>query len=42
MNRASSQLVNCLFKVPEVMVQEVKVQAAKVQAAKAGGTVYAR
>jgi len=25
MNRASSQLVNCLFKVPEVMVREVKV-----------------
>jgi biopolymer transport protein ExbB/biopolymer transport protein TolQ len=24
MNRASSQLVNCLFKVPEVMVREVK------------------
>ena len=25
MNRASSQLVNCLFKVPEIMVRDVKV-----------------
>jgi len=25
MNRASSQLVNCLFKVPEIMVREDKV-----------------
>jgi biopolymer transport protein ExbB/biopolymer transport protein TolQ len=30
MNRASSQLVNCLFKIPEVMVREVKVPMAKV------------
>ncbi len=36
MNRASSQLVNCLFKVPEVMVREVK--AAKVKVA---GAAYA-
>ena len=38
MNRASTQLVNCLFKVPEAMVKP----ETKVQAAKAGGTVYAR
>jgi biopolymer transport protein ExbB/biopolymer transport protein TolQ len=30
MNRASSQLVNCLFKVPEVMVQEAKGPVLKV------------
>ena len=30
MNRASSQLVNCLFKVPEVMVRDVKVPVVKV------------
>ena len=30
MNRASSQLVNCLFKVPEVMVREAKGPALKV------------
>jgi biopolymer transport protein ExbB/biopolymer transport protein TolQ len=36
MNRASSQLVNCLFKVPEVMVREVKMPVAK-----AAGAAYA-
>jgi biopolymer transport protein ExbB/biopolymer transport protein TolQ len=30
MNRASSQLVNCLFKIPEVKVPEVKVPEVKV------------
>jgi biopolymer transport protein ExbB/biopolymer transport protein TolQ len=30
MNRASSQLVNCLFKVPEVMVRENKATVAKM------------
>ena len=30
MNRAASQLVNCLFKIPEVMVREVKVPTVKV------------
>jgi biopolymer transport protein ExbB/biopolymer transport protein TolQ len=36
MNRASSQLVNCLFKVPEIMVREVKVPVVK-----SGETAYA-
>ena len=31
MNRASSQLVNCLFKIPEVMVQEVKTPMKAVE-----------
>jgi biopolymer transport protein ExbB/biopolymer transport protein TolQ len=30
MNRASSQLVNCLFKIPEIKVREVKVREVKV------------
>ena len=30
MNRASSQLVNCLFKVPEVMVRENKAAVVKM------------
>jgi biopolymer transport protein ExbB/TolQ len=30
MNRASSQLVNCLFKVPEVMVRDSKAAVAKM------------
>jgi biopolymer transport protein ExbB/TolQ len=34
MNRASSQLVNCLFKVPEIMMREVVAEAAqKISAA---------
>jgi hypothetical protein len=36
MNRASSQLVNCLFKMPEVMVRETKAPAAKPEVAYAG------
>jgi len=38
MNRASSLLVNCLFKVPEVMVRENKVPLVKL----AGGSHAAR
>jgi biopolymer transport protein ExbB/biopolymer transport protein TolQ len=41
MNRASSQLVNCLFKIPEVMVREEVTMQAKASAAKAGAA-YAR
>ena len=37
-NRASSQLVNCLFKVPELKAQEVKAQMSKA----AAGTGYGR
>jgi biopolymer transport protein ExbB len=33
MNRASSQLVNCLFKIPAVMESEVRVPVAKVAGA---------
>jgi biopolymer transport protein ExbB/biopolymer transport protein TolQ len=33
MNRASSQLVNCLFKIPEVMEPEVRTPVAKVAGA---------
>jgi biopolymer transport protein ExbB/biopolymer transport protein TolQ len=36
MNRASSQLLNCLFKVPEVMARESKVPLVKV-----AGTAHA-
>jgi biopolymer transport protein ExbB/biopolymer transport protein TolQ len=39
MNRASSQLVNCLFKIPE-KVPEVEMADAKVQVRK-GGPAYA-
>src|SRR5256712_12080206 len=41
MNRASSQLVNCLFKVPGVKVPEVKLPEVKLPAATAGGKAYA-
>jgi biopolymer transport protein ExbB/biopolymer transport protein TolQ len=34
MNRASSQLVNCLFKIPETRTREFKVSDAKVRDAK--------
>ena len=33
MNRASSQLVNCLFKIPEAKMPEVHVPEAKVSEA---------
>jgi biopolymer transport protein ExbB/biopolymer transport protein TolQ len=36
MNRASSQLVNCLFKVPEVMVRDTRMPVAKSGVAYAG------
>jgi biopolymer transport protein ExbB/TolQ len=35
MNRASTQLVNCLFKVPQVMEQDVKVRQVMERAVKA-------
>ena len=35
MNRASSQLVNCLFKVPDVMEREIKAPAVKAKAREA-------
>ena len=35
MNRASSQLVNCLFKVPDAMEREVKASAVKAKAPEA-------
>jgi biopolymer transport protein ExbB/TolQ len=41
MNRASSQLVNCLFKIPEFRVPEVKVPAGKVSDAKLPEAVHA-
>ena len=40
MNRASSQLVNCLFKIPEVKMSEVEMSEAKVSVKK-GGPAYA-
>jgi len=41
MNRASSQLVNCLFKVPEVMVPEVMVREVKVPEVKVPEVAHA-
>jgi biopolymer transport protein ExbB/biopolymer transport protein TolQ len=35
MNRASTQLVNCLFKVPQVMERDVKVRQAMEREVKA-------
>ena len=40
MNRASSQLVNCLFKIPEVKMLEVETSDSKVSVKK-GGPAYA-
>src|SRR5881397_1200263 len=40
MNRASSQLVNCLFKIPEVKMSEVEMPDVKVPVKK-GGPAYA-
>src|SRR5262249_15529080 len=40
MNRASTQLVNCLFKIPELKVADVEVSDAKVPVKK-GGPAYA-
>jgi biopolymer transport protein ExbB/TolQ len=40
MNRASSQLVNCLFKIPETKMPEIEVKEVKVPV-KSGGPAYA-
>jgi len=40
MNRASSQVVNCLFKIPEIRVPEVEEEQVKM-ALKKGGPAYA-
>jgi len=41
MNRASSQLVNCLFKIPELKELDVEVDEAKAPMVKKEGPVYA-
>ena len=41
MNRASSQLVNCLFKIPEARQREFKVSEAKVREAKVPEVAHA-
>jgi len=41
MNRASTQLVNCLFKVPELKVLDVDVAEVKAPLVKKGGPAYA-
>ena len=41
MNRASSQLVNCLFKIPELKVIDVEMAEAKAPMIKKGGPAYA-
>ncbi len=41
MNRASSQLVNCLFKIPQVKVPEVKVPEVKVPGIKVTEVAHA-
>jgi biopolymer transport protein ExbB/TolQ len=41
MNRASSQLVNCLFKIPETKMPELKLSGAKVSDVKAPEVVHA-
>src|SRR2546423_7252984 len=41
MNRASTQLVNCLFKIPELKALEVEVAAVKAPMVKTGGPAYA-
>ena len=41
MNRASSQLVNCLFKIPELKVLDVEVAEVKAPMVKKGGPAYA-
>jgi hypothetical protein len=40
MNRASTQLVNCLFKIPEVRMAQVELEDVKVPVKK-GGPAYA-
>ena len=41
MNRASSQLVNCLFKIPELKVLDVEMAEVEVPRVKEGGPAYA-
>jgi biopolymer transport protein ExbB/TolQ len=41
MNRASSQLVNCLFKIPELKAAEVDMAEVEAPMVKNGGPVYA-
>ena len=41
MNRAASQLVNCLFKIPELKVLDVEVPEVKAPMVKKGATAYA-
>ena len=41
MNRASSQLVNCLFKIPELKVIDVEMADVKAPRVKEGGPAYA-
>ncbi len=41
MNRASSQLVNCLFKIPQLKVLDVEVAEVKAPMVQKGGPAYA-
>ena len=41
MNRASTQLVNCLFKIPELKVVDVEMAEVKAPMVKKGGAAYA-
>ncbi len=41
MNRASTQLVNCLFKIPELRVADVEMAKVKAPMLKEGGPAYA-
>src|SRR5262245_65614702 len=41
LNRASSQLVNCLFKIPELKVLDVEMADIKASRVKEGGPAYA-
>jgi len=41
MNRASSQLVNCLFKIPELKVLDVEMAEVQAPMVKKGGPAYA-
>src|SRR5262249_15482481 len=41
MNRASTQLVNCLFKIPELKVLDVEMAEVEVPRVKEGGPAYA-
>ena len=41
MNRASTQLVNCLFKIPELKVVDVEMAEVKAPMIKKGGPAYA-